>query len=97
MGRGRMQYREQDIEQLIDTLRRSARELDNTQQRMMTLGAQVEGDEILLGRAGEILAQALASTLTQQIASLSTELERQSRYVQRELEQLKQAAASSRD
>jgi len=97
MGRGRIQYREQDIEQMIQTLRRSARELEETQQRMMTLGAQVEGDEILVGQAGQILGQALSSTLSQQIQTLVTELERQSRYVERELEQLKQAAASSRD
>jgi hypothetical protein len=96
MGRGRIQYREQEIEQMIMTLKRSSKELQETQQAMMAIAKRIEGGA-LLGTAGEMFCSSLQSTLSRQIEQLSDELIRQSKFVERELDQLRQAASSSRD
>lgn len=96
MGKGKIQYREAEIEQMIETLRRSAKELRDSAQVMNGVARTID-QGALLGRAGEEFTQAVSSTLSSSIERLAQELDRQARYVQRELDQLKRAAASSKD
>lgn len=96
MGRGRIQYRERDIEQMIDTLKRSAKELRDSAQTMNGVSQKISKGAVE-GRAGDELTQAVGSTLCNSIESLAQELDRQARYVQRELDQLRRVAASSKD
>lgn len=91
----RIAYHEPDIRQMIATLRRSAKELRDTQNQMRGIAKMLK-DGVLLGQGGESFGNALSNTLVGSIERLAQRLEERANFVERELEQHIAAEAKSR-
>lgn len=86
----RIVVKEEELEQMIAILQRSAEELGVVERRMQAIAKKMESGAFL-GDGGEAFAAGLSNNMSRSLQALMDKLMERSQYVQRELDQNRSA------
>lgn len=92
----RIQFREEQMKEAINFMRQYAKELNEIKDSMINLGGSIQGQGALIGNAGEALQTAVTRDLCGALEKLRQRFDEEAKYVETELQQLKQAAQKLR-
>lgn len=92
---GEIKFKEDQMRQAIDHMRRDAKQLRQTISQTTNLAGMIEKGA-LVGEAGTQFQSAIKSTLNTKIEEIAQKLEEQARFMEVELEQLLKAASKLR-
>ncbi len=92
---GEIKFKEDQMRQAIDHMRRDAKQLRQTISQTQNLAGMIEKGA-LVGEAGTQFQSAIKSTLNSKIEEIAQKLEEQARFMEVELEQLLKAASKLR-
>lgn len=92
----RIQFNEKQMRDAILFMREYVSVLDELNTEMMKLGTSIQSQGALVGSAGQALEEAVARDLTGVIQKLRERFDKEARYVENELRQLKRAASRLR-
>jgi len=88
MAPSRIQFREQDMLDMIKVLRDSVTQFRNVREKMRA-NARIIAEGALVGKSGTDLTNAVNLTLCSSLDRLAQKLEERAHYIELELEQLK--------
>lgn len=92
---GEIKFKEDQMRQAIDHMRRAAKQLRQTISQTQSFAGMIEKGA-LVGEAGTQFQTAIKSTLNSKIEEVAQKLEEQARFMEVELEQLLKAASKLR-